>query len=49
MKISYDRIADASFVYLEGEIPPGGAVRSEICNLDIEEGAVILLFSPTTN
>lgn len=46
MIMSFDVEADAAFVYLDGRVPPGGAPRSEICNLEIEGGAVILLFSP---
>ena len=45
MKITFDPQADAAFVIIDGEIPPGGAPRSEICDLEIEGGAVILLFS----
>jgi len=46
MTVTFDAEADAAFVYLDGDIPPGGAPRSEICDVEIEGGAVILLFSP---
>ena len=46
MTVTFDAEADAAFVYLDGDIPPGAAPRSEICDVEIEGGAVILLFSP---
>lgn len=45
MKITLDTDADAAFIFLDDEISPGGAPRSEICDLEIEGGAVILLLS----
>jgi uncharacterized protein YuzE len=46
MKITIDFQADAAFIFINDEIPPGGAPRSEICDFEIKDGAVILLFSP---
>jgi uncharacterized protein YuzE len=46
MKVTFDAASDAAFVVLGDAIPPGGAPRSQICDLEIENTAVILLFSP---
>ncbi|MGA3184295.1 MAG: DUF2283 domain-containing protein [Candidatus Dormibacteria bacterium] len=46
MRIKLDRVADSAFILLGDEIPPGGAPRSVMCDLDVEQGAVILLLSP---
>lgn len=43
MRLTYDPSADAAFVYFEDGIPPGGAPHSLMCDLEIREGAVILL------
>lgn len=43
MRLTYDPDADAAFVVLVDEIPPGGAPRSHMCDLEVREGAVILL------
>lgn len=45
MRLTYDPEADAAFVYLVDRIGPGEAPRSMICDLEIEQGAVILLFN----
>lgn len=45
MRLTYDPQADAAFVYLVDEIGPGQAPRSLICDLEIQEGAVILLLN----
>ena len=41
--MTYDPEADAAFVYLADRIGPGEAPRSLMCDLEIQEGAVILL------
>lgn len=46
MNVRYDPVADAAFIYLTEAIPAGGAPKSHICDLEIENGSVILLFSP---
>ena len=46
MKVTFDRDADAAFVTFVDAIPPGGAPRSEICDVEMTDAAVILLFSP---
>jgi hypothetical protein len=46
MRIKLDRAADSAFILLGDEIIPGGAPRSVLCDLDVEQGAVILLLSP---
>ena len=43
MRLTYDPAADAAFVYLVDGIRPGQAPRSLMCDLEIREGAVILL------
>ena len=42
MRLTYDPEADAAFVYLVDHIAPGEVARSEMCDLEIREGAVIL-------
>lgn len=42
MRITYDPDADAAFLYLIDEIASGQVTRSEMCDLEIREGAVIL-------
>ncbi|MGN6794507.1 MAG: hypothetical protein ACTHJW_19145 [Streptosporangiaceae bacterium] len=46
MKLTFDADADAAFFTFGEAISPGGAPRSEICNLEMKDAAVILLFSP---
>jgi uncharacterized protein YuzE len=46
VKLTFDADADAAFLTLIEAIPPGGAPRSEICDLEMKDAAVILLFSP---
>jgi uncharacterized protein YuzE len=43
VRITYDPEADAAFVYLVDEIQPGEGSRSLMCDLEIREGAVILV------
>lgn len=43
MRFTYDPDADAAFVYIVDLIHPGQAARSEMCDLEIREGAVILV------
>ena len=45
VRITYDSESDAATVYLVDEIGPGGAPRSIMCDLEVREGAVILLLS----
>lgn len=45
VRITYDRVADAATIHLLGEIGPGGAPRSMMCDLELRDGAVILLLS----
>lgn len=42
MRITYDADADAAFVYLVDVIGAGQTARSQMCDLEIREGAVIL-------
>lgn len=46
MRITYDKESDAATIYIVDDIGTGGAPRSMMCDLEIREGAVILLFSP---
>jgi len=44
MKVTYDPSANAAYIYLrDGEVP-GGIARSEICDAEMKECAVILEF-----
>lgn len=45
MRITFDVESDAATIYLVSDIGPGGAPRSLMCDLEVSEGAVILLFS----
>lgn len=45
MRITYDPEADAAAVYLVDEIAAGGAPKSLMCDLELRNGAVILLLS----
>jgi hypothetical protein len=45
VRITYEEVSDAAMVYLQDPIPPGGAPNSQICDLEVQEGAVILLLS----
>lgn len=42
MRISYDADADAAFIYLVDEISEGQSARTELCDVELREGAVIL-------
>lgn len=44
VKIRYDPQADAAFIYLLDQIGFGEVARTQICDLEIKEGAVILAF-----
>lgn len=43
MRFTYDPDADAAFVYIVDQIDPGQVARSEMCDIEIQEGAVILV------
>jgi uncharacterized protein YuzE len=45
VRITYDPAADAATIYLIDEIARGGAPKSLMCDLELREGAVILLLS----
>jgi uncharacterized protein YuzE len=45
VRITYDPVSDAATVYLVDEIASGGAPISLMCDLELREGAVILLLS----
>ena len=44
MRLTYDVDADAALVELGDPIAPGGAPLSQMCDFEVREGAVILLF-----
>ena len=46
VRVKYDPEADAAFVYIGDDIPPGGAPESHVCDLEVKNAAVILLLSP---
>ena len=43
VRITYEKASDAATIYLLDQIGPGVAPRSMMCELEIREGAVILL------
>lgn len=43
MKMTYDPEADSALVYLVERIDPGDAPGSLMCDLEVREGAVVLL------
>ena len=45
VRLTYDPDADSALVYLVDHIPPGGAPRSLMCDLEMRDGAVILLMN----
>lgn len=45
VKLAYDAAADAAYLLLVDEILPGEAPRLLICDLEIKDGAVILLLN----
>jgi uncharacterized protein YuzE len=45
MKISYDQASDAATIYIVDEIGHAGAPRSVMCDLEVRDGAVILMLS----
>lgn len=45
MRIKYDGVADAATIYLVAETPAGGSERSFMTDLEVQQGAVILLLS----
>lgn len=47
VRITYDMESDAATIYLVDEIGPGAAARSMMCDLEVRDGAVILLLSET--
>lgn len=46
MRLTYDLESDAAFVYLVDVIPPGSAPRSHMCDVEFDQAAVVMLFSP---
>jgi uncharacterized protein YuzE len=42
VKLTYDVDADAAFIYLVDSIEAGQVAESQMCDLEIREGAVIL-------
>jgi len=42
VRITYDADADAAFVYLVAVIDAGQVAQSQMCDLEIRQGAVIL-------
>src|SRR4051812_33570229 len=45
VRITYDQQSDAATIHLAGDIPSGGAPRSLMTDLEVKEGAVILLLN----
>jgi len=42
--LAYDSEANAAYIYMKDQIAAGEIVRSEVCDVAIEETAVILQF-----
>lgn len=43
MRFTYDPDADAAFLHIVDPIAPGQASRGEMCDLELREGAVIVV------
>lgn len=44
VRITYDVRADAAFIYVVDKIHDGEVTHSQMCDLELREGAVIILF-----
>ncbi len=44
MRLTFDPDADAAFVYLAPGIGPGEVAHTYMCDVEFEEGAIILAF-----
>ena len=44
MRITFDREADAAFIYLIDSIGFGGVTRTELCDAQVDSGSIILAF-----
>ncbi|NHA16186.1 DUF2283 domain-containing protein [Thioalkalivibrio sp. XN279] len=44
VQITYDASADAAYILFQANLERGEVVRTEPCDVDIKEGAVILEF-----
>ncbi len=44
MRLTFDPDADAAFVYLLPEIGPGEVAHTHMCDVEFDEGAIILAF-----
>lgn len=44
MRVTFDPEANAAYVYLKDQIPPGGVSRSEFCDVEVAGGPVFLQF-----
>ena len=42
MRFTYDPDADAAYVYLVDEIPPGAVARTAMCDVEFDGGSVHL-------
>jgi uncharacterized protein YuzE len=47
MRITFDPDANAVYIYLKDQIPPGGVSRSEFCDVELSGGPVFLQFDST--
>jgi uncharacterized protein YuzE len=45
-RITYDAEANAAFIYLKREIGPGEVARTHMCDVQVDQGAIILSFDP---
>lgn len=44
VRITFDSESDAAFIYLVPDIGPGEVAHTHMCDLEIQEGAIILDF-----
>jgi uncharacterized protein YuzE len=43
-RVTYDPEANAAFIYLKKAIGPGEVARTHMCDVQVEQGAIILSF-----
>ena len=44
MRLTYDRSTDAAYLYFAHTIEPGEIAHGHVCDIEIQEGAVIMQF-----
>lgn len=44
LRLAYDADANAAYIYVKDALAPGEVIRSEVCDVDIKETAIVLQF-----